>query len=702
MNHSSSNSLKSKIFALFFAIAALSAYAGDGNMNFYGQLGVHKTQSAQTLGHGRFGFGMFLEGALLKNIIGEQPHKDGNVGNQEFCSAYNANGACIYPYSISSDYIGGNGYLSFSFGLSDYFDIALDLPPGYGEYLEIENELGDKQIWAVGWGDLFISTKIRAPFKENLPLDVSLLLGFGASTSKTDNGKLHAYGPWVRDPMFLNIKNEHPIAAGEDKASTYSNANTFLKVGLAATFDFNRIKAEIPILFHVNGTYRTTLGTEGNYYSNVPSISTALEWTPIRFLSLFGEWYKDIPLKWPNDGKSIDLSTMSLGTSFHLSKTVDLQVAVQKFIGDRKFVDNLTVNLSDSTRASYNTRLIPNYVIFGGLTVKFFAIEPRNPDTDGDGVCDPWVAESGRQNDYLRVCKDIDLCPYEKGSPENKGCSKQSDAPAIMFTALPDVVQKGQSVTLAWQVTNATKVNIEGIGDLGDLPPSGSRKVKPTENTIFKLTAVGDGGTQTATADVEVSTGPLPVILFSANPETVQVGNHVTLSWQVNNATEVSIEGIGRVQLKGTKQVKPTENTVFKLTAVGEGGTLTESVAVDVTTAPIIEARVNLTGVSFGSGNAVLTANAKKILDGVAEQLLANPKVKIEIQGHTDNVGKPATNKLLSERRAKSVVAYLAMKGVKMDRMTAVGYGQELPIADNNTADGRELNRRIEMVRIDN
>jgi len=115
----------------------------------------------------------------------------------------------------------------------------------------------------------------------------------------------------------------------------------------------------------------------------------------------------------------------------------------------------------------------------------------------------------------------------------------------------------------------------------------------------------------------------------------------------------------------------------------------------------VIENRVNLQGVSFGSGNATLTVNAKKILDGVAEQLLSNPKVKIEIQSHTDNQGKPATNRDLSERRAKAVVAYLATKGVKMSRMRAVGYGQDVPIADNNTAKGREQNRRIEMIRID-
>jgi len=698
----SSVSLKIKTFALFFAIFALSAYAGEGNMNFSGQLGVHKTQSAQTLGHGRFGSGFFLEGAGLGNIIEDESF---------FCKP---GGSCKQgdSYKINS-YTGLNAYPFLSLGLSDYFDFSISIPL-YGELLNIKNGPPD-ELHAGGWGDLFFSTKLRAPFSENFPLDIAIMFGFGMSTGKKDDGLKNDYGPWVRDPIFLKSNtDEIPVEAGEGPQSTYSNANSSMKLGLATTFDFGRLEAKIPILIHLNGTYRWALGTDGNDYSKIASFSAATELTPVKFLSLFGEYYRDIPLS--GRAKSIDLSTATAGASFHLGKTTDLQLGVQIFVGDKnKYIDSLTVNTGnydEPSSAFYNAKLIPELVYYGGLAVKFFTIEPpvieeekeyRNPDTDADGVCDPWVAETGRQKEFARVCIGIDLCVYEQGTMENKGCPVQEtkvDAPTIIFTSMPDVVQKGQSVTLTWQVNNANKVSIEGIGDV---PNVGSKKVKPTENTIFTLTAVGAGGTQTATTDVEVASGPRPIVLFSAAPETVQIGHPITLNWQVTNATKVSIEGIGDVQLKGTKQIKhnAVENKTFTLVAIGEGGTVTETATVDVVAAPVIEARVNLTGVSFGSGNATLTANAKKILDGVAEQLLANPNVKIEIQGHTDNQGKPATNKDLSERRAKSVVAYLSTKGVKMNRMRAVGYGQDIPIADNNTADGRELNRRIEMIRID-
>jgi len=668
-------------------------------LNFYGQRGVHKTQSAQTLGHGRFGLGFLLEAGPLTNLI-----EDG-----EFREVGNPN-----PYEIN-EYYGGNIYTFLSFGISNYFDVSLGIPPIYLEQLQIENKDRKETPGAWGWGDFFISTKTSIPFDDNYPLNLAVLMGLGISTSEKPGGitGVNAYGPWVRDPMFVKLDGDERRL---NPQWPYSSSNPFGRFGLAFTFDFAKTKAEVPIMVHLNGTYRQVFGTEGANFPKIPSIAAALEWTPVEFLSGFLEYYKDIPLKGPDTS---GLSTVSFGTAFHLGRSVDIQFGAQLFMGDKdRYPDSLRINLSNENSnvrngADYTARLIPNYLIFGGIIGKIYTAEPkkevkpeyRNPDTDGDKMCDPWVSESGRQQEFANTCKGIDLCPYESGTKENKGCPAQEvkveavPAPVILFTATPDVVQKGNSVTLTWQVTNATSVSIDGVGDV---PNSGTRKMKPTENTVYKLTAVGEGGTQTATADVEIAAGPLPVILFTASSESVQIGQPVTLKWQVTNATEVSISGgVGKVQLKGSKQLKPTETTTYTLTAVGEGGTQTETVSVEITAAPVIEARVNLQGVTFGSGNATLTANAKKILDGVAEQLLANPKVKIEIQGHTDNVGGPKSNQDLSERRAKAVVGYLATKGVKMTRMRAVGYGQDVPIADNTTADGRELNRRIEMVRVD-
>lgn len=88
-----------------------------------------------------------------------------------------------------------------------------------------------------------------------------------------------------------------------------------------------------------------------------------------------------------------------------------------------------------------------------------------------------------------------------------------------------------------------------------------------------------------------------------------------------------------------------------------------------------------------------------KILDAVVEALKQNPKIKIEVQGHTDNKGRPEYNKKLSDRRAAAVMKYLISHGIDAYRLTSHGYGMERPLMDNGTDQGRAINRRVQFVR---
>lgn len=107
---------------------------------------------------------------------------------------------------------------------------------------------------------------------------------------------------------------------------------------------------------------------------------------------------------------------------------------------------------------------------------------------------------------------------------------------------------------------------------------------------------------------------------------------------------------------------------------------------------------LELKGVNFEYDSARLTPSAMVILDGVAENLITYPqKNDIEVRGHTSSEGTSRYNMRLSQRRSQSVVDYLQMKGVT-NRLTAHGYGEDMPIADNSTEAGREQNRRVELV----
>lgn len=104
-----------------------------------------------------------------------------------------------------------------------------------------------------------------------------------------------------------------------------------------------------------------------------------------------------------------------------------------------------------------------------------------------------------------------------------------------------------------------------------------------------------------------------------------------------------------------------------------------------------------LRGVTFDTNSSRLTANAKVILNQVADALNARTDLKVEIGGHTDSVGSDSYNQKLSERRARSVHDYLVARGITPSRMQSRGYGETQPVDSNETNEGREINRRVEM-----
>jgi outer membrane protein OmpA-like peptidoglycan-associated protein len=107
-----------------------------------------------------------------------------------------------------------------------------------------------------------------------------------------------------------------------------------------------------------------------------------------------------------------------------------------------------------------------------------------------------------------------------------------------------------------------------------------------------------------------------------------------------------------------------------------------------------------LEGVSFAPKSDQLTRSSMTILNKMAEILREHPEIEVEIQGHTDNRGKPLENKKLSEMRAQSVKDYLVGQGIAAERMLVKGFGSEHPADTNTTPEGRAKNRRIEFFKL--
>jgi outer membrane protein OmpA-like peptidoglycan-associated protein/tetratricopeptide (TPR) repeat protein len=110
-----------------------------------------------------------------------------------------------------------------------------------------------------------------------------------------------------------------------------------------------------------------------------------------------------------------------------------------------------------------------------------------------------------------------------------------------------------------------------------------------------------------------------------------------------------------------------------------------------------VNASIVLNNIFFETKKFDLDPKSQAELDKVIQLLNDNPGLKIEISGHTDNVGKPADNLMLSNNRAKAVVNYLISKGVTTQRLVAKGYGETKPVSDNKTDEGRARNRRTEL-----
>ena len=107
---------------------------------------------------------------------------------------------------------------------------------------------------------------------------------------------------------------------------------------------------------------------------------------------------------------------------------------------------------------------------------------------------------------------------------------------------------------------------------------------------------------------------------------------------------------------------------------------------------------VSMPDVLFDSGQYTLKPAARERLARIAGIVLAYPELKLEIEGHTDSLGSDSFNQSLSEKRAATVRDYLLDSSVPMSNVVARGFGKTRPIAANNTANGRKLNRRVEMI----
>lgn len=142
-----------------------------------------------------------------------------------------------------------------------------------------------------------------------------------------------------------------------------------------------------------------------------------------------------------------------------------------------------------------------------------------------------------------------------------------------------------------------------------------------------------------------------------------------------------------------------TSYNVFEIPALDENAYYKDPFKVDIQFEP--SRTFVLEDCNFETGKALLEPESYTVIDELVNYLKRKTDQRIEIGGHTDNVGSAASNKKLSEERANAVRSYIISRGIEADRVTAKGYGMSEPVADNKTEEGRAMNRRTEVKLID-
>jgi peptidoglycan-associated lipoprotein len=208
----------------------------------------------------------------------------------------------------------------------------------------------------------------------------------------------------------------------------------------------------------------------------------------------------------------------------------------------------------------------------------------------------------------------------------------------------------------------------------------------------------------------EPSAAAAPTATITADPLAIDLGQSVVLNWRTQNATTVTIDGIGEVSPNGTQTVSPSNSTNFHLTAKGDGGTTEANVRVTVRVpvAPSAPAMTegdmgsdaafhqNVQDVFFDYDSYELRPDAAAATAQAASYLAAHPAIKVVIGGYCDDRGSAEYNLALGENRANAARTALTSAGVAASRLRVISYGKEKQFCTEENESCWQQNRRAQ------
>jgi len=194
-----------------------------------------------------------------------------------------------------------------------------------------------------------------------------------------------------------------------------------------------------------------------------------------------------------------------------------------------------------------------------------------------------------------------------------------------------------------------------------------------------------------------------PSASLSASPDTIQPGQSSTLTWQTQNAANITLDG-SNVNASGSQRVSPAQSTTYRLVAKGAGGTQEATARVTVTPPPAPPPQPSATDeelfnrnvreIFFDYDKYDIRPDQQAALQSDAQFLAQHPAMRFTIEGHCDERGSTEYNLALGDNRANAVRNALIQAGVGADRIRTISYGKEKPFCSESSEQCWQQNRR--------
>jgi len=198
-----------------------------------------------------------------------------------------------------------------------------------------------------------------------------------------------------------------------------------------------------------------------------------------------------------------------------------------------------------------------------------------------------------------------------------------------------------------------------------------------------------------------------PSATLAAAPDVIQQGQSTTLTWSTQNATDITIDGLGTVPASGSRSISPSSSMTYTLDAKGPGGSREASARVTVnpvaTAMKASESEEDMFGRSvkdiyFDLNKADIRSDETSISQADAQFLAQHPDITVLVEGHCDDRGSEEYNLALGVNRANSLRDALVHNGVSTDRIKTISYGKEKPFCSEDNEQCWQQNRRDHFV----